>query len=635
MKKFLKISVAVVFAFAFAKMASATVTVPPTLMQGSHGTQVMNVQTVVGVTADGSFGPMTKAAVIAWQSAHGLTADGVVGPMTAAAMNGTSSTGALCPNGNTVASSCTLPPSGSSSGPTCPNGNLISNNCLPSGTTGGPLAGLSGTIANVNELSAYNNEEVAEGDSDVKVAGFDVKASNDGDIQLVSTKITFAISNSSGSTRLGDYVDSISIWQGSTKIGSADASDFNKDSTGNYSKTISLSNSVVRADKTEKFYISVDAPSSLDSGDLDSETVTIDVENLRYKDGSGVVTTEDGYDLDGMDVGIAFVDFSTAADTNFKISTDTSTPDAGIVIVDDTDTTDGVTLLKGKIKIEGTSDVTLNELPISLTVTGATNIDALTGNVVLTIGGEEFSESTGANCDVTCATNTTATLTFDDLDFDMNAGDTVNFSIKADIEALDGVSFDEGDTLTASLSTINRGLIDAENSEGDQLTSGEKTGTATGQTQEFRTQGISLDLVSVSAVKTANDTNDLDTGTFTIKFKVTAVGDDVYIATTASTGGAINNSYTVYYGSTATLTDVSEAIVNTTDTDVSSGGNWLVEDGSSETLEMTVLRSGSSQDALYRAALASVKWNTDDSSSSYNSYTSNLDSFVTGFVALD
>jgi peptidoglycan hydrolase-like protein with peptidoglycan-binding domain len=44
------------------------------------------MQAVLGVTADGDFGPGTERAVKAWQTSKGLTADGVVGPKTLAAM---------------------------------------------------------------------------------------------------------------------------------------------------------------------------------------------------------------------------------------------------------------------------------------------------------------------------------------------------------------------------------------------------------------------------------------------------------------------------------------------------------------------------------------------------------------------
>src|SRR3989344_933221 len=68
--------------------ADCAATITMTLRVGSSGVQVQCVQTIVGATADGAFGPLTKAAVMAWQAGHGLSADGVVGPLTAAALNG-------------------------------------------------------------------------------------------------------------------------------------------------------------------------------------------------------------------------------------------------------------------------------------------------------------------------------------------------------------------------------------------------------------------------------------------------------------------------------------------------------------------------------------------------------------------
>ena len=59
------------------------------IKKGSSGADVALWQTIIGVTADGSFGPNTDAATRAWQSAHGVSVDGVVGPNTwAAALGG-------------------------------------------------------------------------------------------------------------------------------------------------------------------------------------------------------------------------------------------------------------------------------------------------------------------------------------------------------------------------------------------------------------------------------------------------------------------------------------------------------------------------------------------------------------------
>lgn len=44
------------------------------------------VQVALGIPADGVYGPVTHAAVLAFQKTHGLVADGIVGPRTLAAM---------------------------------------------------------------------------------------------------------------------------------------------------------------------------------------------------------------------------------------------------------------------------------------------------------------------------------------------------------------------------------------------------------------------------------------------------------------------------------------------------------------------------------------------------------------------
>lgn len=55
---------------------------------GSKGDDVKALQTSLGITADGSFGPKTKVAVIAFQTSHGLVADGVFGALSRSALAG-------------------------------------------------------------------------------------------------------------------------------------------------------------------------------------------------------------------------------------------------------------------------------------------------------------------------------------------------------------------------------------------------------------------------------------------------------------------------------------------------------------------------------------------------------------------
>lgn len=52
------------------------------LKKGSKGVEVKQLQQMLGLTADGDFGPKTEEAVKQWQKDHGLTIDGIVGDKT-------------------------------------------------------------------------------------------------------------------------------------------------------------------------------------------------------------------------------------------------------------------------------------------------------------------------------------------------------------------------------------------------------------------------------------------------------------------------------------------------------------------------------------------------------------------------
>lgn len=104
------LAVAAPTAHAATRSASSVVT-NPTLKLGSHGTAVMRLQNLLGVHADGEFGPLTLRAVRAFQARHRLAVTGIVGAATWNALleangasrdNGRSSSLFACPVDGTV-----------------------------------------------------------------------------------------------------------------------------------------------------------------------------------------------------------------------------------------------------------------------------------------------------------------------------------------------------------------------------------------------------------------------------------------------------------------------------------------------------------------------------------------------------
>jgi len=631
MSKTFKVAIVALAIVAFGATANAAFNTNLTV--GSTGADVSALQSWLiskgfaipsissGAASTGYFGAQTKSAVVAYQASVNLPATGFVGPLTRGILNGTS-----VPS-TPVASSCPV-------GYTC---TANPGTTAPATPSTGALAGTDGYISDVNELSQYSNEDVGEGEENIKVAGFEVEASNDGDIALKSTKVSFTITNASGSDNLDDYVDSVKVWMGTKEIGSADAADFSEGSSGVWTKTITLSSPVVKADETVKFYVTVDAAGSFDSGDIDSESAVIDIENIRFEDGSGVVTTEDGYELDGMDVALDFVSFSSAADTELKFSKDSSSP-TEVVVVDDTDNTDDVKLLVGKIQVKGTSDVLIDELPVVFTTVGGSTVAAVTGSATLEIDGEKYSESVSISA-------LTGTTTFDNLDLTLDAGKTYTFTVYADINNIDGSTLSEGDTIKAEITASAADDVDAENEEGDQLSDSEKTGTVLGDELALYSEGINVTLKSVSASVSADGTNTYnDTGNFTITYTVKSFGDTVYLSdtgtattstsipdTTLASGG---NRFLLDIGGTATTSAMTTGVSFTKSggAEDSANGNIELADGESADITLTVARTNTSVYAnggLMKVLLKAVLWNSDDNASTFNVYDFDLEDYDT------
>jgi peptidoglycan hydrolase-like protein with peptidoglycan-binding domain len=650
LKKFL-IGTFVALALMVASTAAASYDFGPTTLKvGSKGDYVKTLQTLVGANADGNFGPMTKAKVQAWQAANGLVADGLFGNLSKAKANlglGGSVSGNF-PAGCTSASgfspttgqACVAIPSTVAG---CQSGALFSSttgqSCTGTVVTPGVLAGTAGEIATLTQLSQYSSEEVGAGQKDIKVLGIEMKASKDGDIGINSMKVSFVITNASGSTRLTDYANAVTIWQGTTKVGSSLAADFNKDSTGNYSKTISLSNSVVKADATEKFYVTVDALSSFDSADIDSEAMTIGIDNVRYVDGSGVTTTEAGTgDLPISGVTVAFVSYSTAADTELKITTSSSSPKAQVSKVSTTANTDDVVLLKGTLKLTGTSNVWLDELPIALTSTGG-DIQALTGSLKLVLGSNTYTESVAT-------ASTSGTITFNNLNYTITAGSTVDFTVSADMNDIEdsGVAatdFDEGDTLTASLTATNRAAMVVENSQGDSLTDAtERTGSAVGEAITFRSEGVNVVMGTVTYDNTEDTSGNVTTVTYTIPVSVTSFGDTLYMGQSvqlAAAATASNAFAVVFQNSTApTVSDVAATAsftLATSNATIETNG-FRLDDGVTKNFTITVvLTTPTTGSNSYRVALKQLQTFTDANlglGSTLNSLTP-VESYQTGY----
>jgi hypothetical protein len=631
----------------------AGVTFSRNLMVGSSGSDVTCLQALLHVTPmSGWFGPITLAAVQNYQSQQGWVPASQVGPLTRAKLNAWLS-------GSVVV---TPTPSGLPAGCTSTVGYSPTTGMPCSGTSTPSPVGLSGSVGSitVTGLSTYSSEEVGEAEDDVKVLAFEVEADAGSDVKLTSLKVELNQQTAADSENLDDYATDVSVWMGSTEIGRADVDSFSDSATSDvWVKTITLNNAVVKAGATAKFYLAVSGASTLDSGDIDTDDWQIGVSSVRFVDASGVSTTEavtldidDDTVDDEVEQAFDFTSFATAADVKFKITekTDPTINESHTINVDDTEDTNDVPVLSFNVKIEGDSDVKLDALPVEFTMT-ATTITNLDDSDIkgfhLLMNGTEVGTAdltdcaTDADCD---AVGLTEDYVFDDLGLNLEAGKNYDFKVLVDFSGLDE-DLDAGDTILATLDEdqTDQGEFDAEDATGEALADGDITGTAASDASDIRDIGFTFNLKSRTATITSSadpaTATSADTGTYTIKFELTAFDGDVTIDRSCEAADANDDGDTadanegngeadegvVYTDSNSANTTESCSLTSTADDNADdTGAAWLLKDGETKEFTLTVALTADT-DGFAKVYLTSINWDdtvTDTSPDLY--YTSGL-----------
>ncbi len=634
MSKFTKFLVGTLVAVAaLVTVSSAAYTHTGVLKMGMTSSQVMSLQQtlngsgfLVSTTGAGSpgmesmyFGAKTKAAVMSFQMAKGLKADGVVGMQTGtalAAMTGGSTGGSNLPAGCTSTSGYSPV-----TGQMCSGGSTGGNT---GGSTGGALTGGAGSVDEYKLLaSPSNNQDVGEDQDNVKVLGFSVEADDSSDLNIKSVRLVLgSVPSSPASDNFEDYADSVSVWYGSTKVAEVDADEFNDDN--DYTKTISFSSdAIVRKGAVGNFYVAVSGASNLDSDDI-GEDWTVDVTNVRWVDAQGATISEDPTLTVRT---FSFESFASANDVELRLTEATDNPDAQVVMADDNGSTDGVTLLKGKLKAVG-SDINIKGMIVTVAATGTGDIEEIASQFIVKIDGDEVDSVDAADC-VTTACTASETYDFDDIDVTINEGDTVDFEVLADINEIDGTTVAEGDALTASI-TMNATNVDAEDQSGEDLTNSELTGAISGDPQSFITQGISVTAGSMTAAAETVD-GAADYSVYNMKISVTAIDGDVYLdksfinSSSSSTTAVGNNRVAVFSSAGTQLTTGFAASISSTDNDAQELTNtYKITDGATADFTITVNATGVTGSNQQRAVLYALEWGTSDAATLANVYTSNM-----------
>jgi len=525
--------------------ASASYMFTRELTVGSTGADVTALQTKLGVSpATGYFGPITKAAVMAYQTANGLPSTGYVGPLTLAKLN------------------------------------YVAPVVVTPGTPSTPVVtgGDEGDIKSLTVLASPSNEDIAEGET-VKVFGFEVEASDDSDLKLSRLDVIFDQGSTAG--RQWEAFDTVNLLRGSTEVASVDNLD-SKSTWTEVSKTdktyrvrFSGLDDVIKAGTKVKYYVQVVAQSSIDEGDFTGSanfTVYIPANGLRVVDGAGIDIYEPSANSSSKAVDVGDLQ---AADVT--VTDSDSNPDARTVIVDVDNDTTGVELLSGEIE---SADDAIVVNTVRVYATSSIAVYSMVGDMILELDGNEYSGTIGS---------TTALSTYYDFDVDGDVtiakDDTVALKVMADINK----------NATGTLAVAfpgNSTTLDAESENtGDAVTS--IAGTATGETVTLALVGVDVSLTKKTLTVTSADssTDDYATGTFEVKItnnskEILYVPLTATATTTASTTAGV--SFLATIGGSVVSTSTASVVIDQLTALTETSDSVKIQKGQSATLEVIV-----------------------------------------------
>ena len=595
--------------------------------KGPAATQLANV--FASGVVKGYFGPLTRSAVAEWQFAMGIQpAVGYFGPITRARI------AALV-----VVPPIIVPPPGDDDDDT------------------GPLEGGAGTVDSYKLMSTLSNEEVGEDEEDAKIAGLTVEVDDNSDIRLTAVKLNFDVGTAASD--FDKYAEDVSVWLDGEEVGRADADEFDDDN--GFQSTISLDDAVIRAGDTGELVVAVTGISNLDSTDA-TDTWTVDFTSVRFVDGQGASTSEDP--STGTRT-FSFETFATAQDSELKIKAeDDAINDAHIIEVNATQKTTGVELASFTLEAEGDSDLEIKKFGVNIDVTGATDMDQVFSGTTapaiwLEIDGERYGTATYGGVDgAVYAVDVDGTygadqnVLFDDIDYTIDAGDTVSVVVVADLLAISG-DLDEGDTIAVSVDETETDLpsyVDVRDETGEKLADADITGTVSAGASATHAVGINLALVSADATVLSDGAgaSDDDIVTFTMIFDITAFGGSVYVGDTSAATTVASSAlgtatpdaifYRVYDDGTATTDDLADLITFTTPSGVTDSGDniLLTEDSTSRvTLTVTQTNNTAEDNGIYYMDLAGVRWGIADDTTYEYAHVYNLDDFKTKTVTAD
>lgn len=435
-------------------------------------------------------------------------------------------------------------------------------------------------------IDSASDDTIEEGEEDAEIATLNVEFT-DGDASISRLDVSI----DGGSADAWDVLDTVTLWVDGDMVAEMDASDedeYQDDAAG----TIRFSglDIVSMEDEEVEIVIAATIQGSVDSADMATD-FDVSVDTIRYFDADGVATTEEATSFDLGD-NVSFTIEEAGADDELIVKTSTSDLDGTTLQVEDDSKSDFMPVFVFDLDTDDSiNDIELNEIAVTI-VTSATT-SAVVDDAELVIDGVTIDDF------VVTGTATTSIYTFDvDGDVVIEAGDRVAAELNLRFKALvtEGTTVQGSITSAQASAIVAEGADDLDNTSPDQL-----TGSATGDVHTLRTAGIDVSVDSVDADVTTADGNTNDYATYVVSADVTAFEQDVYLAINPAT----STDWTLETSSGVAVT-VGTTTVNLTSTGDEQGAYFLINEGETETITLTVTFSPGVTNTAARLQLESL-----------------------------
>ncbi len=656
-----------------------------TLRQGSKSEAVKCLQQTlnakgftVATTGAGSmgmetttFGPATKAAVMSFQASSNLVADGVVGAMTKGALNAAmpttptnlpegcmSTLGFSTKTGLPCSTTTNLPDGCTSTVGFSPKTGMKCDSTIttPTPSTTNFTVSVNGTQGDIDTVSSGTPDktEALEGQKAVEVWAADIETEKNGPLMVQTLDVWFGNSDTTSSYKPWDYFTSIDLMVDGKKVASLDAdasTDWSKNegstsyltsvtSTNEYRLRFSGLNSVLPSGDTTTVSVAVSVANTIDTADQSAvwEAVLGDV---RIMDETGFVqsyaytnstSSQDNFTMGGADI------------AKLTLTDSTSNPVASVLTVSETANTEGVTVYAFEIEEENDVDANIEEMTFNF-VTSATSTNSVYSRAFL------YQGSTLVGTETVGGSTSNTTVTFDNMNIDLNGDATSQFTVKVDLKDNDTAArYPEGTTITVSATAITAAEDVNGNDEGDMTLSV----SGTSETHELRSEGISVTLVGTPTVTktTSTDTaTTADSSEFVVKFKVTAFGANMYVDMSTADNGTTTPGQGVSYNilKNGTVVSATGSTYSTASAILEAAGSTTNDTADAYRVDQNATReftlrvsfplssspTGTDSDGFYRMLVESINWDNEvgDTTPDFF-YTFNLDDFKTPNVSL-